>query len=398
MGMKNTIFLKAFALVFITLFISCKSGEKKEMIAQEITNIKNYFAPDKRTALFNIKVADQPESIVLTGESNQPQAMDSLRALLRAKGIDFKDEMRLLPSKELKGHHYAVVNISTANLRSNPKHSAELATQAILGTSVRVLKKEGGWYLVQTPDQYLAWVDAGGIELMDKEKLDLWSKSNKVIVTNTYAHAFKTINGTTRISDLVAGSLLKLMGVADGNYKVQFPDGRMAFVPMNSAEVYNTWLQNLSLEEDALVETSKTLMGVPYLWGGTSTKGVDCSGFTKTVYYLNGMVIPRDASQQVHTGSSIDSLSNFDALRKGDLLFFGKKATDSTAEKVVHVGMWIGNNQFIHSSDMVRISSVDKNSPNYDEYNVNRYLRTKRLFKEKDKNIIELTKATEIKG
>ena len=98
------------------------------------------------------------------------------------------------------------------------------------------------------------------------------------------------------------------------------------------------------MEADALVETSKTLMGVPYLWGGTSTKGVDCSGFTKTIYYLNGMVIPRDASQQVHTGKLIDSVTNFDALEKGDLLFFGRKATDTGTEKVVHVGMWIGNN------------------------------------------------------
>jgi len=120
------------------------------------------------------------------------------------------------------------------------------------------------------------------------------------------------------------------------------------------------------------------------LWGGTSTKGVDCSGFTKTIYYMNGMVIPRDASQQVHAGKPIDSIADFSKLDKGDLLFFGIKATDSTAEKVVHVGMWIGDNQFIHSSNMVRVSSVDKNASNYDEYNVSRYLRTKRLLKEND--------------
>ena len=113
---------------------------------------------------------------------------------------------------------------------------------------------------------------------------------------------------------------------------------------------------------------------------------------------MNGMVIPRDASQQVHTGKSIDSIADFSKLDKGDLLFFGRKATDSTAEKVVHVGMWIGDNQFIHSSNMVRVSSVDKNASNFDEYNVGRYLRTKRLLKEEDKNIINLKKALQIKG
>jgi len=142
--------------------------------------------------------------------------------------------------------------------------------------------------------------------------------------------------------------------------------------------------------EDDLVETSKTLMGVPYLWGGTSTKGVDCSGFTKTIYFLNGMVIPRDASQQVHTGKQIDENRSFENLEKGDLLFFGRKATDSTVEKVVHVGMWIGNNEFIHASNMVRVSSIDRNAENFDERNLNRYLRSKRILKEEDKDLIDL--------
>ena len=133
------------------------------------------------------------------------------------------------------------------------------------------------------------------------------------------------------------------------------------------------------------------------MWGGTSTKGMDCSGFTKTIYFLNGMVIPRDASQQVHTGLQTDEDGNFDNLEKGDLLFFGRKVTDSTKEKVVHVGMWIGNNEFIHASNMVRVSSIDPNADNYDEYNLNRYLRSKRILKAEDKDLIDLTQTSVFK-
>lgn len=393
LGMKKIVFKKAFVLILIALNMGCGINlEEKNILVNEIENVKRYFAPDRRTALFNIDVLKGPSNFTLLGESNLPKAVDSLKAILKEKGIDVIDDIEILPSSELKGYTRAVINISTANLRSNPKHSAELATQAILGTTVYVLKKEEGWYLIQTPDAYLAWVDSGGIQLMDEKSLSQYLASEKIMYTSTYGHAYTSMDTTKRVSDLVAGSLLQLLSVEDNFYKVQFPDGRIAFISKNEAQEYSFWLSKLSVEADALVETSKTLMGVPYLWGGTSTKGVDCSGFTKTIYFLNGMVIPRDASQQVHAGKSIDSIADFNKLDKGDLLFFGRKGTDSTAEKVVHVGMWIGENQFIHSSDMVRVSSVDKNAPNYDEYNVGRYLRTKRLLKENDPLLTVLKK------
>ena len=130
-------------------------------------------------------------------------------------------------------------------------------------------------------------------------------------------------------------------------------------------------------------------MGVPYLWGGTSFKGVDCSGFTKTVYFLNGILLPRDASQQVMIGETIDKNGNWGNLKEGDLLFFGEKREDGS-ERVVHVGMWIGNNEFIHASDKVRIGSMNPSESNYDEYNSKRYLRAKRILKTNMQGLIKL--------
>lgn len=365
-------------------------GQKK-VLSSEIEQIKNTFAPDKRTALFNIEVLDGPTGFTLIGETNLPRAIDSLEAVLSEKGIVATNEVNVLPADNLEGMTKAVINISAANLRSNPKHSAELATQATLGTVVNVLKKEGDWYLIQTPDKYLAWVDPGGIQLMNNAEITAWKSSEKIIYTNTYGHAFSSIDAVNRISDIVAGSILKLVGSDESHFKITFPDGRQAYISKDEAQEYETWLSSLDYTANSLIETSKTLMGVPYLWGGTSTKGVDCSGYTKTIYFLNGMVIPRDASQQVHAGKPVDSIADFSKLEKGDLLFFGRKATDSTAEKVVHVGMWIGDKQFIHSSEMVRISSVDKESPNYDAFNVGRYLRTQRLLNEDDPLLQNLT-------
>lgn len=387
---RNSILM---ALAFLCM-LSCKEDPNTiESPAQkQLSQIRAEFAPDKRVALFDVTAEKFNDSYILKGDSNLPEAVSALKSSLERDSIPYIDSIQVLPSVKLGKNTRAIINISVANLRSKPSHSSELATQATLGTLVKVYKQEENWYYVQTPDKYLAWVDAGGIELLDEQKGKNWNRDEKVIFTKTYGHAFLGPEANDPIvSDLTAGGMLSLVKVTDRHFIVRFPDGRNAYVRKNEAKRYSEWLETLSPSNENLVATGKTLMGVPYLWGGTSTKGVDCSGFTKTVFFLNGMVIPRDASQQVHTGMSIDSTQNFDALQRGDLLFFGRKATDSTKEKVVHVGMWIGNKEFIHASGKVRVSSMDKASPNYDEYNLNRYLRTKRVFKQEGEGLIDLT-------
>lgn len=387
----------AFSLLVL---IGCKKdpNETKAPIELRLAEIKAEYAPDKRVALFDVTAIQDGEKYVLKGESNLPRALEVLKTRLAADSIPFIDSIQLLPAAHLEKQIKAIINISVANLRSTPGHSSELATQATLGTVVNVYKKEDEWYLVQTPDHYLAWVDAGGIELSDEQKADNWKNDEKIIYTQTYGHAYLGPDEDAPIvSDLTAGNLLTIVKYGAENFLVRFPDGRNAYVRNNEADPYSEWLKNLNASNETLVATAQDLMGIPYLWGGTSTKGVDCSGFTKTVYFLNGMVIPRDASQQVNTGIHVDSTRNFENLQKGDLLFFGRKATDSSSEKVVHVGMWIGNDEFIHSSGKVRVSSIDKGSKQYDEYNLDRYLRTKRVFGQEGNGLIDLTRSAGLK-
>ena len=118
----------------------------------------------------------------------------------------------------------------------------------------------------------------------------------------------------------------------------------------------------------------------------TSSKGMDCSGFTKTVYFMNGLIIPRDASQQIQAGRDVDPELNFSDLLKGDLMFFGRKATDSSGQKVTHVAIWLGNDkgEFIHSSGRVKLGSIDPESQWYDPFNKNRYLGSRRYLGEND--------------
>lgn len=277
---------------------------------------------------------------------------------------------------------YGLVEVSVCNIRYSPRHSGELASQALMGTPVKILEREdNGWLLIQTPDNYIAWVDRGAITTVKKEQLKQWQNSPKLIYTRSYGSAYSEANiNSETISDLVAGCIIELKAEKDGFYEVLFPDNRKGFIAKNEANLYNKWLSGINATEENLDKTSKRLMGVPYLWGGTSFKSVDCSGFTKTVYFLNGIMLPRDASQQVMVGETVDKTGNWSNLKTGDLLFFGEKREDGS-ERVVHVAMWLGNGEFIHASDKVRINSMNSSAPNYDAYNFKRYLRAKRILK-----------------
>lgn len=381
-------------MLLVVLILSCGSKPAEENhLVTEIESIKEAYAPDKRVALFSVEAEKQGNTYLLKGESNLSAAVDALKANLTAAKLKFIDSIQHLPSKVLGDKTLALVNISVANLRSNPKHSAELATQATLGTPLKVYKKEGTWFLVQTPDNYLSWVDDGGIRPINQTEFDQWINKTKIIFTKMYGNTYSKPNKESEVvSDIVAGSILGYVGEENDFYKVVYPDHREAFVYKDEVQLYEEWLSQTKPSGDHLVSTSKKLMGLPYLWGGTSSKGVDCSGFTKTIYFLNGIILPRDASQQVHTGDQIDDAQDFENLQAGDLLFFGTKATDTSKEKVVHVGMWIGNNEFIHASGRVQINSVDKNAPNFDSFNLNRYLRSKRVLNSTTGSLLHLTK------
>ncbi len=275
---------------------------------------------------------------------------------LKEAGLNFTDEIELLPSKKLGDKIYGVINLSVANFRSKPDHPAELVTQAILGTPIKVYKKgEDGYYLVQTPDGYISWLDNDGVQFMNETDLNDWLSSPKIIYTNVYGFSYTEADENSQpVSDLVAGNLLKIMGEDSDFYLVNYPDGRVAYIKKDEAKLFNDWYNALNPNGETILKTAYRFMGIPYLWGGTSTKGMDCSGFTKTVYFLNGIILARDASQQVNTGELVDTKDGWQNLQAGDLLFFGRKADENRKERITHVAIYIGDGDFIHAAGRVK--------------------------------------------
>lgn len=382
------------ALLLMVVIFSCQKT-KDSFISLQLVNdsIKKVYAPDTRVAVYSLSLVEREGNIEIIGESDQPQAVEALRSTLRSRAISFEDHSVILPDSSVWNTKYAVVNNSVANMRSQSKHSGELATQAILGTVLKVLKLDGDFYLVQTPDGYISWVDQGGVTLMNSEKFKNWQNSQMVIYTKASGYVYEYMSDELyKIGDIVLGAQLQLMEDSGAFYKVSYPDKRIGYLKKSECELYGSWINKLNPSGKLVELYAKDLMGSPYLWGGTSSKGMDCSGFTKTVFLMNGYIIPRDASQQIMAGKDTDPDLTFDNMQKGDLMFFGKKATDSTKQRVTHVGIWLGNEQgeFIHASGRVKLGSIDAKSPFYDAFNTKRYLGSRRYLGESDKLITDL--------
>lgn len=261
---------------------------------------------------------------------------------------------------------YGVVDLSVCNIRRNPTYSAELITQALLGTPVHILATEKGWPQIQTPDGYTGYVHRDGITRMSREKYHEWNAAPKAMVTALFSvvksHPDK---GGDTVSDVVGGDRLWLLDEVNGYLHVRFPSGREGYISRDDAVPDDEWRENLRQDPEAILETALSMVGFPYLWGGTSPKGFDCSGFVRTVLALHGIIIPRDAYQQAAVAIHIDTSTGIDKLQPGDLLFFGVKETG----RVRHVGFYMGDGRFLHCIGKAHINSLVRGEPDYDANN-----------------------------
>ena len=292
---------------------------------------------------------------------------------------------------------WGVVEFSANFMREAPDYTAELGDQALMGTVVEILDSSSYWRKIKSPEPYTAWVNEMGLVTMDEDELQDYLEAPKYICTATFSHIFEEPSADSRIvSDLVLGDIARIMysvkAHTAGRYKgydegravlrkrfvgVVLPSGKTGYVPSEDVAVFYKWAKDRKERtSDAdgfrndLIATGYRFLGVPYLWGGTSIKNVDCSGFTRSVYFANGVLLPRNASQQARVGEDVGIFKDngevdWSGLLPGDLLFWGKAATDSTKERITHVGMYIGDGRFIHSSQVVMINSLDSAAPDF---------------------------------
>lgn len=366
-----------------------------------LTQAKSTYAPDKRLRLIELTQADVATNsyVVKTTEKNVQEALTKTFGTLQG---NFNVE--LFPSEKVKNKTVGVVNLSVANLRTKPDHAAEMATQVLLGAQVDILDEDSGDYRVRTPEGYIAWVPTSSIVALAPAEAAQWQAAKKLIYTAEFGRSYtKADVKSQRVSDLVYGDIVVLKSLKGNFYEVEYPDKRVAFIPKAEAESFVDWLKTRQPTAENVLASAKSMLGLPYLWGGTSVKGVDCSGFTKTSFFMNGYVIPRDASQQVLHGEPVDILdahAEFDAekalqnLKPADLLFFAAGKGKRANARVTHVALYIGNGTFIHAAGTVRINSMLKDAANYDDFQTRTVVAARRYLGSADPAVQKVSEST----
>ena len=381
------------------MLISCNDNSQDLNRVKLIYSIlKVEYAPDKNTELFDIKFDTSKDELVLRGEATTLSAYYKLKNTLTRKRIKYKNKVRVLPDSAVGNTWFAVVKKSVINLRNQPKNSAKLVNQALLGMPLRILDKKGDFYRIQTPDRYLSWVSEKDIVKMNKANFKEWNASEKIIFTENSGFIYNDTNFIESIADITLGGILKIISNEKNYYEVEYPDKKRGFIKKNEALLYDSWLKNLASNDLmkrrqlTIEKVAKSFVKSPYLLGGTSIKGVDASGFVKMVYLMNGFIIPKNIEQQFKIGKTVAINLDFSELDKGDLIFFGEKATKEQKEKATHVGIWLGNDkqEFIHISEKMHISSMDENQPNYNPINKSSYIKGKRYLNVNDNDIFDL--------
>ena len=353
--MKIKSLILAFALALTSLAAMAITPD------EVITDLKQRIAPDKRTAIWDVKASKQGSKWVLEGSvGTQAQKKAILAAMLKNGYSGYTDKITVLEDGIPASRKWAQVKLSIATLRTEPKHSAEIATQGIMGAPVKVLQKADDWYRVQMADDYIAYVPESSLSFKTEAQMKAWRKAKRYIVTAYDSRLVTEAHGDMTVSDLVMGNILEYKS-AQGNWlKLATPDGRVGWVDAADVAELSQWSQQ-QFSAAQIEKTARRMMGSGYLWGGTTTKVTDCSGLTKVSYLSNGIILQRDASQQALTGKIMKRGTDWHQYETGDLLFFGNEKTG----RVTHVGIYLRDGNYIHCSGQVKINSLDPKSSQY---------------------------------
>jgi hypothetical protein len=375
---SKKLLLMSMFLVALLWITGCDQNQSKiTYFDSKLQTIKDKYAPDPSLDVCHAEMVKEEDSWIVRGETTFPEAKYEILTLADSLlgNNQYQSELLLLPHSELGDSTYGIIKISVANIREEPRHSAQLLDQNIMGQTILLLKNKRGWYFVQTEYGYLGWMTNDSFVRTDSVGIVQWRNIANVRVSSMFPIIYsKPDENSEPVTDVVMNAMLHLEKKGREWVRVVTPDGRGGYIR-------STFIDNILLKKHntvqlrkSIVKTARSMMGLPYLWGGNSTKGNDCSGYTQTTFRANGIELPRDSRQQALVGEAIIPDDKYSNILAGDLLFFGAK------NRVTHVGISLGGSEFIHQGGQVAVNSLDPEAENFSPYRRKTLKYIKRIF------------------
>ena len=250
-----------------------------------------------------------------------------------------------------------VVTASVANLYQSTSREVELVTQAVLGTELTILEEQEDWIRAHLPDEYQGWIESSDVRPYAPGEAPYASTGQVAEIRSLLAFLYhgQAVSARPPARQVALGTRLEVTEEGEAWLQVTLPDRSGLWVQRGDVTLDAAGRPRSRGSVAEVLATAKRLLGLPYLWGGTTPLGIDCSGFVQLCHHLHGISLLRDAHIQ-YTQPGLLPVER-EGLEPGDLLFFGRSA-------ITHVGLHMGSGDFIHATTHIRpivqISHLDE--------------------------------------
>ena len=335
-----------------------------EKINDYLARYKDIAVFDPKVMCFDVHGKLEGGKIVLTGMVSLQEEKDGLLNFLPMMNLGpMEDRIEVLPCNNLGGERYAVAKSPLVVYYSQPSGMQEHLTESTLGDSIflQKLDKEHGYYYAQHSNGYLGWVKCEDVLPMNLVEFQQWRKGTKALFRKSY-------------QDDSAGIYIPL-----GADLPVAPDGKIKIPGKEPVTVPTGYYKSYEVKPGAwtseLLENAREFLDVPYVWGGVSNQGVDCSGFVMILNRSFGINLSRDADEQFLAGEIVGWRGNLEDMLPGDLIYFCAENG-----RISHTGIYAGNGKFIHAAEpVVRFNSFNPEDPEYSAKLFNRFVFGKRI-------------------